>query len=111
VSTLSRVREQVASNLIGLHVQSGDPRVIQRINGYGAATTHVLDPTGSLHRGDLVLGVAVRSAATTQAVMDCFVAIAVLTVVALFLLVLRRAAPEGPASHKPLFPVRSSRPS
>jgi DHA2 family multidrug resistance protein len=109
VSTLSRVREQVASNLIGLHVQMGDARVIQRINGYGAATTHRLDPTGSLHRGDLVLGAAVRAAATTQAVMDCFVVIAVLTVIALLMLVLRRAAPEGPASHKPLFPVRRPR--
>jgi DHA2 family multidrug resistance protein len=109
VSTLSRVREQVASNMIGLHVQAGDARVIQRINAYGAVTTHHPDPAGSLHRGDLVLGAAVRAAATTQAVMDCFVAIAVLTVVALLLLVLRRAAPEGPASHKPLFAVRSSR--
>jgi DHA2 family multidrug resistance protein len=109
VSTFSRVREQVASNLIGLHVQAGDARVIQRLSRYGAATTHHLDPGGSLHRGDLVLAAVVRAAATTQAVMDCFVAIAVLTVVALLLLVLRRAAPEGPASHKPLFAVRSSR--
>jgi DHA2 family multidrug resistance protein len=109
VGTLSRVREQVASNLIGLHVQAGDARVIQRISRYGAATTHALDPTGSLHRGDLVLGAVVRAAATTQAVMDCFVAIAVLTAIALLLLVLRRPAPEGPASAKPLFAVRTSR--
>ena len=39
VTTLARVREQVASNLIGLHVQMGDAQVIQRMRTYGAVTT------------------------------------------------------------------------
>jgi MFS transporter, DHA2 family, multidrug resistance protein len=108
VSTLSRVREQVASNLIGQHLQVGDPQVIQRVRAYGAVTTRVIDPTSALARGELVLGSVVRAAATTQAVIDGFVAVGVLTAVALLLLALRDPAPEGPASAPPLFRTRET---
>jgi DHA2 family multidrug resistance protein len=101
ITTLARVREQVASNLIGLHVQAGDAQVLQRIGAYGAATTRDVDPVDALHRGETVLDNLVRAAATTQAVMDCFVLIAFLTAVALVLVVTRKAAPEGPASAPP----------
>ncbi|HEV2441095.1 MAG TPA: MFS transporter [Steroidobacteraceae bacterium] len=106
MATLARVREQIASNLIGLHVQVGDPRVLHRVQGYGAATTHVFNPPAALARGQLLLSAAVRSAATTQAVMDGFVAIGLLAIVALLIVVFRSAAPVGPASPPPLFPVR-----
>jgi DHA2 family multidrug resistance protein len=110
VTTLARVRGQVASNLIGQHLQIGDPRVIQRVRAYGAVTTRVFDPLSALSRGELVLGNVVRSAATTQAVIDCFIAVGVLTAVALLIVVFRSAAPEGPASAMPLFRVRGSDP-
>jgi DHA2 family multidrug resistance protein len=110
VTTLARVREQVASNLIGQHVRVGDPDVIQRVRAYGAVTTRVIDPVGAVHRGELVLANVVRSAATTQAVMDGFVAIGFFTALALLIAVFRSAAPEGPASPSPLFPVRESKP-
>jgi DHA2 family multidrug resistance protein len=108
VSTLARVRAQVASNLIGQHVQLGDARGIERVSVYGAATTRVIDPVGAVGRGQQVLGNVVRAAATTQAVIDGFVVIGALTVVALLFLVLRSAPPEGPASAPPLFRVRGS---
>jgi DHA2 family multidrug resistance protein len=108
MTTLARVREQVASNLIGLHVQVGDPRVIASVQRLGAVTTPVIDPPGALARGQLLLSAAIRSAATTQAVIDGFVAIAVLAVVALLVVVFRSAAPEGPASPPPLFPIRGA---
>jgi len=108
VTTLARVRGQVASNLIGQHVQLGDARVIQRVSAYGAATTRVIDPIGAVSRGQQVLGNVVRAAATTQAVIDGFVAIGALTAVALLFVVLRSAPPEGPASAPPLFRVRGS---
>jgi len=111
VSTLARVRGQVASNMIGQHVQLGDARVIDRIRAYGAATTRVIDPVGAVGRGQQVLGSVVRSAATTQAVIDGFVVIGILTVGALLFLVLRSAAPEGPASAPPLFRRRGSEPT
>jgi hypothetical protein len=96
----------VASNSLGLHVQIGDPRVIQRVKAYGAVTTRVADPTSALARGEAVLGNAVRAAATTQAVIDGFVAVGLLTAVALLIVAIRSAAPEGPASPVPLFRVR-----
>jgi MFS transporter, DHA2 family, multidrug resistance protein len=110
VTTLARVRTQVASNLIGQHVQVGDPQVLQRVRAYGAVTTRVIDPTSAVSRGELVLSGLVRSAATTQAVIDCFVVIGVLTAIALLMVVCRSAAPEGPASAMPLFRVRGSNP-
>jgi DHA2 family multidrug resistance protein len=108
ITTLARVREQVASNLIGLHVQAGDAQVLQRIGAYGAATARDVDPVDALHRGETVLDNLVRAAATTQAVMDCFVVIAFLTAVALVLVVTRKAAPEGPASAPRLFAMPTS---
>ena len=38
IVTFARVRSQTASNLIGLHVQSGDGTVIQRLQAYAAVT-------------------------------------------------------------------------
>jgi MFS transporter, DHA2 family, multidrug resistance protein len=110
VTTLARVREQVASNLIGQHVQIGDAQIIQRIRAYGAATSRVADPAGAANRGALVLGNAVRAAATTQAVMDCFVIVALLSAAALLFVVYRSAAPEGPASPMPLFQLQGRKP-
>jgi MFS transporter, DHA2 family, multidrug resistance protein len=110
VSTLTRVRAQVASNLLGQHVQFGDPQVIQRVRAYGAVTTKIADPVSAVARGELVLGSVVRAAATTQAVIDGFIAVGLLTAVALLIVVIRSAAPEGPASPMPLFPVRGSKP-
>jgi MFS transporter, DHA2 family, multidrug resistance protein len=109
VTTLARVREQVASNLIGLHVQIGDAQVIQRIRSYGAVTTRA-DPGDAADRGARVLDNAVRAAATTQAVMDCFVVVAFLAAIALLFVVYRSAAPEGPASPMPLFRVHGRKP-
>jgi MFS transporter, DHA2 family, multidrug resistance protein len=110
VSTLTRVRGQVASNLLGQHVQAGDPQVIQRVRAYGAVTTKLADPVGAVARGQVVLGNVVRAAATTQAVIDGFVAVGLLTAVALLIVAIRNAAPEGPASPMPLFPVRGPNP-
>ena len=69
------------------------------------ATSRVFDPSSAAARGASVLGNVVRSAATTQAVIDTFVALGFLTAVAVLLLVLHKPAPLGPASHIPL--VRS----
>jgi MFS transporter, DHA2 family, multidrug resistance protein len=110
ISTLTRVREQAASTHLGQHVRVGDLDVIQRVRAYGAATTRAIDPVDAMHRGELVLGNTVRVAATLQSVIDGFIAVGVLTAVALLILVFRGAAPEGPASAVPLFPVRGAGP-
>jgi DHA2 family multidrug resistance protein len=111
VVTLARVRDQVASNLIGQHVQLGDAQVIQRMRAYGAVTTRVFDPIGAADRGQQVLGNVVRAAATTQSVIDAFVAVGLLTALTLLIIVFRKAAPEGPASAPRLFSPRAPDPS
>jgi DHA2 family multidrug resistance protein len=101
IATLVRVRTQVASNHIGLHVQSGDARVLDRLHLYAGMANQ--DPALSTGRAALILGQVVRNAATTQGVIDGFVVIAALTALALALVVAHKPAPIGPASHLPLF--------
>jgi DHA2 family multidrug resistance protein len=111
VVTFARVRGQIASNLIGLHVQSGDGQVIQRLHSYAAVTARAGDPESGVLRGASVLGSVVRSMATTQAVIDTFVAVGAMTAVALILATAHKPAPLGPASARPLFAPRDSEPS
>jgi DHA2 family multidrug resistance protein len=99
IVTLIRVREQTASNLLGLHVQIGDARAIERLQTYAALTAQAGGPSSATARGAAVLNGVVRSMATTQGIIDGFLAIAALTAVTLILIVTRRAAPPGPASH------------
>jgi hypothetical protein len=58
-------------------------------------------------RAALVLGNVVRTMATTQAVIDTFVALGALTAVALLVVVVHKRAPDGPASAIPLFKPRT----
>jgi DHA2 family multidrug resistance protein len=110
IVTLTRVRSQVASNLIGLHIQSGDGAVMQRISAYAAVAGRTgADPTTATERGVSLLGAAVRSAAATQGVIDSFVAVGGLTALALLLVVATQSAPIGPASYKPLFAASGGR--
>jgi DHA2 family multidrug resistance protein len=102
-ATLVRVRGQIASNQLGLHVQTGDPTVLQRLNLYAAAAGRGASPGVANGRALAALDQAVRRAAATQAVIDSFVVIAGLTALALLLAIVNRAAPTGPASHRPLF--------
>jgi len=110
ITTLIRVREQVASNLLGLHVQIGDAQTIQRLQAYAAATASAGDPSSAPARGAAVLGSVIRSVATTQGIIDGFIVIAALTALTLILIVTRRAAPVGPASHVSPFAPRNASP-
>ena len=102
-ATLVRVRGQIASNQLGLHVQSGDLAVVHRLNLYAAAAGRGAGPTVADGRALVVLDQAVRSAASAQAVIDSFVVLAGMAALALLLLSVHRPAPPGPASHRPLF--------
>ena len=110
ITTFIRVREQVASNLLGLHVQIGDAQTIQRLQTYAAATASAGDPSSASARGAAVLGSVIRSVATTQGIIDGFIVIAALAAFTLILIVTRRAAPVGPASHVSPFAPRNPSP-
>jgi DHA2 family multidrug resistance protein len=95
VVTFVRIRSQIASNLVGTHVQSGSELVVQRLHAYAAATGQAGDPLAGPNRAADILGNVVRTAATTQGIIDAFVALSGLTAVALILLVVQKAAPPS----------------
>jgi MFS transporter, DHA2 family, multidrug resistance protein len=103
ISTFVRVRGQIASNLLGQHVQTGDGQVIQRIQAYATATARAGDPESATTRGAAVLNNVVHASSITQGIMDAFVVIAVASAITVILIVTRRAAPVSPASHMPAF--------
>jgi MFS transporter, DHA2 family, multidrug resistance protein len=103
VVTLTRVRSQTASNLIGQHIQGGDGRVMDRLAAYAAVFRRTSDPTAAAGKAATALAGIVRSAAATQGVIDSFVAVGAFTAIALMLVVAHKPAPIGPASHLPLF--------
>ena len=107
IVTFVRVRGQVASNLLGQHIQVGDGQVVQRLQAYGAATARAGDPGSVTTRGAAVLNNIVHGASITQAIIDAFIVIAAATTVVLIIIVTRRAAPQGPASHVPIFRPRT----
>jgi DHA2 family multidrug resistance protein len=106
IATLIRVRGQVASNLLGLHIRVGDGAVIQRVQTYAAATARAGGAVPASARGAGVLATVVHSSAITQGIIDAFVVIAAMTAVTLIVIVTRKAAPLGPASHRSLFAPR-----
>jgi DHA2 family multidrug resistance protein len=107
IATFVRIRSQIASNHIGLHVQIGDSQVLHRLQDYAAVTGRAVDPDTASQRAAAVLGGVVRSAAATQGVIDGFMAIGALTALALLVVVVaQRPPPIGPASHIPLFAPR-----
>jgi DHA2 family multidrug resistance protein len=101
VATAARMREQRASNLIGQHLRRGDPAVAHRLAAYGHVIARGGHPAST---APLVLTNVVRTLATTEATIDCFVAVAVCAAFGLFILmVVLPAPPRTPASHRPLF--------
>jgi len=96
--TFVRVRGQLADNLIGLHVQTGDLAGEQRIRAYGAATARLGDASATLPRGAALLGDAVRRAATTQAIIDAYLVMAVVAALGVLLLMAQKGAPPNPAA-------------
>jgi MFS transporter, DHA2 family, multidrug resistance protein len=110
IATFVRVRGQIASNHLGQHIQIGDGQVIQRLQAYGAATARVGDPGSAATRGAAVLNNLVHGSAVTQGIIDAFVVIAAATAVTVILIITRKAAPPGPASHVPVFVGRKAAP-
>jgi len=106
IGTFVRKRGQIASNLLGQHVQIGDGDVIQRVQAYASATTRAGTPANAATRGEAVLSNVVHSLSITQAIIDSFVVIAAATAVVLIIIVTRRAAPPHPAEHTPIFGPR-----
>jgi MFS transporter, DHA2 family, multidrug resistance protein len=97
MQTFVRVREQLHSNLIGLHVSSGTALTTDRITAYaGRLGSHVADPAAAQAQASKLLGTAVTTQANVLAYADGFTAAAVGALVCLVLVAAMRKGPPSP---------------
>jgi DHA2 family multidrug resistance protein len=97
MQTFVRVREQVHSNLIGLHVQGMGGFTADRLAAYGAALgAHGSDPAAVAARAARLLAGAVAQQAAVLSYIDGFVAAGVGAFVCLLLVAVMRRAPPSP---------------
>ena len=107
ITTYLRVREQVASYVIGLHVQPGSLLTTDRLQEYAAAVqTRSAGLGAASARASGLLAQAVRTQANVESYLDGFVLVALLMVAGLAVVALLGPAPHGPASPAPLFGPR-----
>jgi DHA2 family multidrug resistance protein len=95
IQTFIRMREQVYSNLIGLHVFSGASQVAVRLQDYvNAVIGHSVGAPAAQGRALVLLATAVRKQAYVLAYIDGFLFLSFAVIVALMLMLLLRPAPE-----------------
>lgn len=109
MTTWVRVREQIASQLVGLHVMAGDPAALDRLRAYaGAVAGRSAGPAEANARAAALLGGAVRTQANVLSYIDGFAVIVVGVLGALLLVALLRPAPAHPAGPPPLLRRRQT---
>jgi MFS transporter, DHA2 family, multidrug resistance protein len=100
VQTFLRVREQVYSNLIGLHVTTGDPLTNQRLQDYALAVTgRSVGQAEATARATALLARSVQAQASVLSYIDGFMVIGFSVIgVLLLMLLLRDPPPARPSS-------------
>jgi MFS transporter, DHA2 family, multidrug resistance protein len=94
VQTFIRVREQVYSNLVGLHVGAGSFVTDQRLEGYARAVTgRSVGPPEGAARATALLGDAVRKQANVLAYIDGFMVVGFAVIGVLLLMLTLRSPP------------------
>ena len=97
MQTLIRTREQVHSNLIGLHVIDGAGFTADRLAAYaGRVGAHVADPAATAAQSSKLLSSAVVVQANVLAYADGFTAAAIGAFACLVLVALMRRGPASP---------------
>ena len=95
MQTYVRVREQIDSNLLGLHVISGGPGVSERLAAYGNAVAARSDGlAGASERAASLLIQAVRNQANVLSYRDGFTIVSIAVIAMLVLTALLRPAPS-----------------
>ncbi len=97
MQTLVRTREQIHSNLIGLHVIDGAGFTADRLAAYaGRVGAHVADPAAAAAQSSKLLSSAVVAQANVLAYADGFAAAALGAFGCLILIALMRRGPASP---------------
>jgi MFS transporter, DHA2 family, multidrug resistance protein len=98
IQTFVRVREQVYSNLIGLHVTSGSQLTDQRLQGYARAVAgRSVGQTGADARATALLARSVQNQAYVLSYIDGFMVVGFAVVVVLLLMLTLRTPTAQPA--------------
>ena len=92
-ATFQRIREQRASNLIGLHLQAGADDVVHRLQAYAGVLARAAHLDSNSAASASILGQVVRNAATTQSVIDCYMAMGGIVVAGLLILATLKRPP------------------
>jgi hypothetical protein len=66
------------------------------------------NPAAAPQRADRLLSAVIYNQSTMQAIIDSFMVVAALTAIAMMVLASCKGAPQGPASHGPLFRGKSA---
>jgi DHA2 family multidrug resistance protein len=97
MQTFVRIREQIHSNLVGLHVSDTSGLTIDRISAYaGAVSSHTADLAQATGRAAKLLGTTVAQQASVLAYIDGFQAAAAGAFICLVLVALMRPNPPSP---------------
>ncbi|HUB48502.1 MAG TPA: MFS transporter [Acetobacteraceae bacterium] len=97
VQTFIRVREQLYSNLLGLHVSEGVSATAGRLQDYAQAVMgRSVGPPAAHERATTLLAAAVRSQSYTLAFIDAFMVLGFATIAALLLMLALRTPPPKP---------------
>jgi DHA2 family multidrug resistance protein len=97
IQTYVRVREQVDSNLLGLHVMSGGSDVTERLAAYTKAVAdRSIGATGAASRAASLLAQAVRDQANVLSYRDGFTFVTLAVIAMLLMTALLRPAPAPP---------------
>jgi MFS transporter, DHA2 family, multidrug resistance protein len=93
IQTFVRVREQVYSNLIGLHMVTGLPATAQLAGPFGSRATGIGEPAA---QGTAVVASIMRREAYVLAYIDAFWLIAWVSLLGILLVLLLRPPPPNP---------------
>ncbi|HEX4173259.1 MAG TPA: MFS transporter [Acetobacteraceae bacterium] len=97
MQTYVRVREQVDSNLLGLHVESGAASVLARLAAYAdAVAARSIGSAGASSRAASLLAQAVRNQANVLSYVDGFTVVSIVAILMLLLTALLRPVPASP---------------
>ena len=100
MQTFVRVREQVHSNLVGLHVDATAALTADRLTAYrGVLTEHTADLAEATGRAAKLLSGAVMQQASVLSYIDGFMAAGAGTFICLLLVALMRQPPPSPFFH------------
>jgi DHA2 family multidrug resistance protein len=97
MQTFVRVREQIHSHLIGLHITTGSDLTTDRLAAYASRLgAHISDPGLTASQAARLLGTATTTQASVLAYQDGFAMAALVAFACLILVALMRRGPRSP---------------